>query len=71
MTRAGITNEQRAICAAVGVSEAAFLSAAAAMVSAQSKLTDEERKVCQAIGITEDSFLRTKEAQAARGADSR
>lgn len=50
-----LTDEQRAVCAAVGVSEAAFLSAATSAPA--TKLTADQQAICQALGVPEVNFL--------------
>jgi len=53
-----LTDEQRAVCAAIGVSEEAFAKALVAP-PAHPGLTDEQRAVCAAIGVSEEAFHKT------------
>ncbi|HEX4196745.1 MAG TPA: hypothetical protein VHZ26_04825 [Caulobacteraceae bacterium] len=60
----GLTDEQRAACAAIGVSEAAFLKAAAPAPA--TKLTVDEQAACRALGVSEADFLATKQRKGQR-----
>jgi phage I-like protein len=60
----GLTDEQRAVCAAVGVSEAAFLKASTSAPAAQ--LTAEQQATCRALGVPEANFLAAMERKEAR-----
>lgn len=71
---AGLTSEERAICAAVGVSPAAFLKARDGdkfKASVRARLSDEERAICSALGVNEIEFLEQKLRKASLSANSR
>ncbi len=67
MAQTKLTDEQRAVCAAVGVSEADFLKALEAAPVIQSELTNEQRAVCAAVGISEAAFLKVWKEDLAHG----